>query len=667
MLDVPATRTMFECPGLSPRDARRLLVCERTNLLLVEFNTVSCSSRGAMDAAPWTGQGDSAPWMYHSVAGQYTLLEKQLVSDFSPCRHRPGPRVLQDSTNWHDAQLLPPYWGPLRQEGHWFSGKEPSKATSSPKAQRQPSPPYDGLPFIRRRDVNWASSHTAKGLAGNSPAGCRWNQGAPAKNKGGLPARAPPSYEAHMLLRLRAGQAPRKENWPCPPPYIAPPSYEAPHHTVQPQQRAGKEASAGRPIQAEAPKKYRERRGPCESGPLTPGPGRKAGQSQAKMPGSWSYLSGARTWGGGSRMQLERAEPFRSSVPGWDMSTQHRSHTLPRANKKSQGVPEPCRPLPNNPLQHTLPAGWGFGHAAGRPRVTGDSSKARGIFPKWKEPGGGQAALPNKSMPRRHGGLFVIDATRVVIQAHYILPPQTEHVHYLGQEGTDIIKAPVPPCSPPSVSMEERAARILGLSLNELRFTEARGESWGPGSPVQGIGESCPADMAPLGDFCGTGWPGGAHSAGASPRKPLPAPIPNSFGVGPTAQGMECPQERGTAAPCQEGSCLPKGKKEERPVFSAQSRSYVWDLKEAMLRIRRHTAPDSDTDEELEECQPASGQLTWKGRLNDGALSYSSSSLDSSSSNATVVPGNVGPALRNGPVSGSELLTVDGRGPAGPK
>lgn len=76
LLDVPATRTMFECPGLSPGDARQLRVCRRTNLLLVEFNAVSCSSRSTMEAGSWTGQGYSAPWMYHSMAGQYTWVQK---------------------------------------------------------------------------------------------------------------------------------------------------------------------------------------------------------------------------------------------------------------------------------------------------------------------------------------------------------------------------------------------------------------------------------------------------------------------------------------------------------------------------------------------------------------------------------------------------------------
>ncbi|CAI5765140.1 Uncharacterized protein PODLI_1B033937 [Podarcis lilfordi] len=643
---------MFECPGLSPGDARRLHVCERTNLLLVEFNTVSCSSRDAMEAELWTGQGYSAPWMYHSVAGQYTLLEKQLVSDFSPARRGLGARVLQDSTNWHDAQVFPPRWGPRRPEGRWFSGKDPSKAASPPKAPRQPNPPYDGLPTMCRRDV---SSQAAKGPAD----GCRWSRGAP-RGKGELPARAPPSYEAHMLLRLRAGPGPRKENWPRPPPYIAPPSYEAPHRTVQPKQRASKEASTAKPSPAEAPKKGREgTRRACESGPA----GRKAGRSPSKLPGSWSYLSGATTWGGGFGA---RPEPAGSRYPlgsCWDRSPQHRGHTLPRATKRGQ----PGRPHPGRPLQHTLPAGWGFSHAAGWPEAAavGGESKAagerrRGSFPKGKEPGGGHAP---RSTPRRRGGLFVIDATCVVIQAHYIPPPRTERVRYLGREETG---AAPPPGSPAPASMEERAARILGLPVSELGFAGAGGEAPGPGSPARGAAGSCASDAAPFGDARAVGQPAGPPSAPASPTKPVAAP--DGSQAGPTElAGLACPSQRGAAAPGQEGGCPPRGGKEAaaKPALPSPSRSYVRDLKEAMSRIRRHTAPDSDTDEELEqEWQPASGRAAWKRRLGEGALCYSSSSssLDSSSSNATVVPGSAPLGLRKGPESGWELPAAGGSG-----
>ncbi|XP_062977520.1 dendrin [Elgaria multicarinata webbii] len=663
---------MFE--RLSPGDARRLRICERTNLLLVEFNTVSCSSRSTMEPGiPWTGQSYSSPWMYHSMAGQYTLMEKQLVSDYSPCRRRPGPRVLQDSTNWHDGQL-PSRWGLLKQEGHWPSGKELSRAASSPKARRQQSPTYEGLHSACRRDATWGASHTAKegsrGLAGGPAANYRWNPGVPAKNKGDLPARAPPSYEAHMLLRLRAGQGPRKENWPCPPPYVAPPSYEAPHRTVQPQQRACKEAPAANQIQRETPRKCREleRVEACESGPLTHRPpGRKAGRCQAKMSGGWSYLSGARTWGG-PRMQSEREESSYGLVPGWNVSPQYQSHTLPRVKKRSKGAPVPCLALPSGPSQHMLPAGWGFSHAAGWPGALENRSRAadkpsRDLLPKWKEPsqakepGGSQAAFA-KPTPQRRGGLFVIDATCVVIQAHYILPPRTEHVRYLGQESPpEKVEAAAPPCSPAPASLEERAARILGLSLSELGFPEAGGENaLGPGSLEHGAGESGAVDVGVPGD--GTGQLGGAPSAPASPRKPLPATTPSSFEVGLPELGPGCPDKRGMAIPCQEGGCFRQS--EGQPALPTQSRSYVWDLKEAMSRIRRHTAPDSDSDEEMEkECQPACGRPVRRGQLHEGALSYSSSSsssLDSSSSSATVVPGPATPSPSNGPeeTTGSE-------------
>ncbi|XP_042303853.1 dendrin isoform X2 [Sceloporus undulatus] len=637
------------------------------------------SSQSTMEAGgTWTGQGYNAPWMHHSVAGQYTLLEKQLVSDLSPYRRRPVPRVLQDSTNWHDAQL-PSRWSLLKQEGQWFSGKDLSRVTSSPKAQWQPplplppqrSPTYGGLRPVHRRDGSWgAVSHLGRDgptdfLTGGSftaTPSCWWYpRGASAKSRCDPPVRAPPSYEAHMLLRLRAGQGPRKENWPHPPPYVAPPSYEAPHCTVQPQQpppmcqRPCKEALTGKQHQTMGPKKCGERiAGTYETrGPQSHGPGRKAGRRQAKIPGSWSYLSGASTWGG-PRRQPERAESINGLVPSWDMSPQDRSYTLPRISKRNKGVPVACPP------QHTLPAGLGFSHAVGCPpgAVGNGGNKAgdryiRDLMPKWKEPshtreaGGSQGSL-SKLTPRRCGGLFVIDATCVVIQAHYIPAPRTEHVRYLGQEGLDKVKAAVSPGSPAPVSMEERAARILGLSVSELGFTEAgKSKILGPGSPRQTVSESSAAEVTVAEKNYGTGQPRRAPSSLASPRKALPLPTPNNFQVKNTQEELPCPEDTGASTvPCQESvSGLPQREEEPEPIFPSQRRSYALELKEAMSRIRRHTAPDSDTDEELEkECEPVCGQpVEWKGGMNEGALYCSSSSLDSSSSNATVVPGNSTP------------------------
>uniref|UniRef100_A0A8C6VDK9 Dendrin n=1 Tax=Naja naja TaxID=35670 RepID=A0A8C6VDK9_NAJNA len=522
------------------------------------------------------------------------------MSDFSPCRHCPSFHVLQDSTNWHDAQF-PAGWGPLKQEGHWFSRKGWGKRTaSSPKAPRHHSPSYDGYNPVCQRDMNWGASHTTKGdpkapAPGGYLVSCRWNQAASAKKRRELPARAPPSYEAHMLLRLRAQQGPRKENWSHPPPYLAPPSYEASHHRVQPQQRAGKSDSVGKLIQNGAAKKYREREAGCESEPLTHTPGRKAGWWQTKMPGSWSYLSGARTWGG-PRMQLEKAKSPSHLGSGWDVSPQHRSHTLPLVNKRSQVMPLPC-----HPSQHTLPAGWGFSHAAGWCRSKRDGSRAKekrcqDFFPRWKEPSpsrklaGSQPAL-SKSMPRRHGGLFVIDATCVVIQAHYIPSPQMEQVCYLAQGEAGTIKSPTSPGSPAPTSMEERAARILGLPLRELGVTEAGQGIMAPKNPG-------PENGAIPGDSSGREKVKRVPSAPDSPWKLSGPPTPNHSQVGPAKQEPTYLEGKGSAAsPCPRRHGLPQRK--EEPGMSAQSQSYICDLKEAMSRIRRHTAPDSDTDEEV--------------------------------------------------------------------
>ncbi|XP_078240497.1 dendrin isoform X2 [Pogona vitticeps] len=636
---------------------------------LVQFN-----SRSTMEAGLWTGQGYSAPWMYHGAAGHYTLLEKQLDSDVSPCRYRPASRVLQDSTNWLDAQQLPPHWSLLKQEDHWFSGKELSGEVPSPKAQRQlqqHSPTYRGFPCWR--DRSWGGRPASKD---HSAANSKWYPGVPlAHSKSDLPARAPPSYEAHMLLRLRVGQGPRKENWPHPPPYVAPPSYEAPHLTVRPPQQqqlpppqryAHKDASsAGKQVLREAPRKA-QARAVGVRGPLMHGPGGKARQSPAEIPGSWSYLSGAGTWSG-PKMHPARAGQGESSdglLASWDMSPQHRSHTLPRRSKPTKGVPVP------HPPEHILPAGWGFSHTAAGPQaVAGKGSRVGGkqrkdLLPQWKEPGPGKESAGSqgalwKLTPRKRGGLFVIDATCVVIQAHYIPPPRMEHVRYLGlEERPDKVKvASSPRGSPGPVSMEERAARILGLSMSELGLSEA-GAGKTPGIPGPKVGESHVASATVSQEAYGTGQPGGQNSALASPRKPLlAAPALSSFQVGPKEQEVPSPDDRGTTVPCQENGCgLLQG--EGEPTLSTEKTSYALDLKEAMLRIRRHTAPDSDTDDDDEEeelekdSRPPGGQPVWRGRLNDGALSYSSSSLDSSSSNATVVPRNATPTLRNGPKAG---------------
>ncbi|XP_030115435.4 dendrin isoform X2 [Taeniopygia guttata] len=164
----------------------------------------------------------------------------------------------------------------------------------------------------------------------------------------------------------------------------------------------------------------------------------------------------------------------RRAVPGgW-------SHTLPRAATEAKhrlspggpGTPRHCQTLPRA--------------ATGRERVPGRGRGQRGT-----------------------GGHVLIDATRVVVRAQYVPPPQRQQVRY------------------------------------------ARG-SLGPGTPPRS--PSVPS---------GVGSPSAAPSP---PRQPSGGP-----GQSP-------------------GGC--RGGRGRRPVLYAQA------LREAVSRIRRHTAPDSDSDAE---------------------------------------------------------------------
>uniref|UniRef100_A0A8C5M1W8 Uncharacterized protein n=1 Tax=Leptobrachium leishanense TaxID=445787 RepID=A0A8C5M1W8_9ANUR len=147
---------------------------------------------------------------------------------------------------------------------------------------------------------------------------------------------------------------------------------------------------------------------------------------------------------------------------------------------------------------------------------------------------------------KENGGMFVIDATCVLVKAEYILPPQTEQVKLISypEDPQDMSKkkslsnqghlggiAKEKPISlhdsQSNTNLKERALRILGLSMVELdQKTNAK--------PIS------------------------SHPSPETPETPIKSYT-------------------------------------KRPNYFAK------DLREAVSRIRRHTAPDSDTDEELEK------------------------------------------------------------------
>ncbi|KAM6039137.1 dendrin [Chlamydotis macqueenii] len=195
------------------------------------------------------------------------------------------------------------------------------------------------------------------------------------------------------------------------------------------------------------------------------------------------------------------------------------SHTLPRVatearHRRSRGM-QSSPGGPSTPRHsQTLPRA-----AAGQERVLGCSRGRRGM-----------------------GGHVLIDATRVVVRAQYIPPPQLQQVRY------------------------------------------ARGS---------------PGPTAPLGSS-----PAPPRAA-TPPTAPLPPREPPDSPCSPWRSPAGCRGPRGRLPP-------------RRPTLYAQA------LREAVSRIRRHTAPDSDSEAE----GGAEGSCRWLCR-DARAYSSSSSSLES--------------------------------------
>ncbi|XP_065510360.1 dendrin [Caloenas nicobarica] len=195
------------------------------------------------------------------------------------------------------------------------------------------------------------------------------------------------------------------------------------------------------------------------------------------------------------------------------------SHTLPRAaTEAGHRRPRGTQPAPGGPStpchSQTLPRAVG-----GRDRVPGRGRGRRGT-----------------------GGHVLIDATRVVVRAQYVRPPQRQQVRYTGG-------------SP--------------------------GPSTPPGSPPVSQGAATP------------------------PAAPSPPRDPPGSPHGPWQSPGGCGGPRARPPP-------------RRPPLYSQA------LREAVSRIRRHTAPDSDSEAEGGAGGP------WRRHCRETApYSSSSSSLES--------------------------------------
>ncbi|XP_050780866.1 dendrin isoform X1 [Gopherus flavomarginatus] len=668
--------TMLGCPVLGGPGQRgapgtgHLQICKRTDLLVVEINTVSCCSHSsAMDPGHWPARGPGTPWIYRSISGEYACREKHFEAELWPAL-RPGPRVHQDST-WSRSIPLPQSPSSGNPRGLRLLGKGVRGDRDAP-SERKPRGSSEG-----RRGSGWAAPLERRGQgAAASILGRRWLAGSAMEV---LPA-GPPSYETHMLRRLRVGQGSRKSNEPRPPPYISPPAYDAPHRTL-PTKRP---RAAPAPPAAKRGRAAPHGKGPAGGSP-EPAPGSRGPQQRlARLPhevlGGWSYHAGSGSLGrrtGSGLLCLGLEGAVQSTARGGSAeslfhplsSPDSGSHTLPRAaggasRARSSGGWDAAGPG-SAPGRQRLPSGWGFGYAA-----SSTGSTRSGQREGWEQRGRPERRAPPSPCPvgqapgqaptaggqSRHGGIFVIDATCVVIRAKYIPPPKREQVRLLGSPPP---RDPASPCqrlllasrphlgaseraawpplpSPGDGSLGERAARLLGLPMAELGLEEPQGacaQQENPGHWSQQVGADLPGSPERL-----VGGPRvhGLPSPAASPKElpGVPGDSTNpSVEPGP-GWGREAP---GNGSSHGEPQALPPRARPcaKRPALCTR------DLREAVSRIRRHTAPDSDTDEEPEGLAPHS-HMAWRGRPRHEALACSSSSLESSGSDATVVPAGEG-------------------------
>ncbi|XP_074076857.1 dendrin [Macrotis lagotis] len=621
-----------EGPG-SPRkphdgESAGCLWVQKSKLLVIEVKTISCHySRWGPAHQPMDPTG--GPWVQEPSSHRYGLGQKPPERLL---RRAWVPRVLQEATNWgagHPSEIRPREQEKRKAASQERETKETERKRRKGGAGRSWSPP--GLfrseprsplgrarggggprpeprnvpkgPQPKVRQVPWLPEHLGPPGRPSRPATQSLREPGPSARAGpraGRPS-GPPSYEAHLLLRGAAGPAPRKR-WDRPPPYVAPPSYDGPHRTL----------GSKRPPQL-----------PRLPAPLVPAPAPalegKDGEERPKkrldpriyrdVLGAWGIRQGRGTGGGGKTSdRAPGVSPLGASGNGRELYSQPAADQAPRAETITSSTPQtpprtqlPLRDLSEGeradgeqswpcktrgPPQHsqTLPRPW----APGSPRAQGAPAERTGPrrppqFPtNGKETRGARTGSRSPRSSAGENGVFVIDATCVVIRAQFIPTPQVQHVLLLPSPGPregggspvlpksrkeegEEERALASPCpkllqssrlSPrpgrgaeaggqEDPSLEERASRILGLPLRELDL----------GAPPA-LGSSNP------------GASGGAAAGGAEGAR----------GSEPAAKGCQ-PAARGWA-------------RDPGPYAGA--------LREAVSRIRRHTAPDSDSDEALE-------------------------------------------------------------------
>uniref|UniRef100_A0A2K5UJY6 Dendrin n=1 Tax=Macaca fascicularis TaxID=9541 RepID=A0A2K5UJY6_MACFA len=412
----------------------------------------------------------------------------------------------------------------------------------------------------------------------------------------------PPSYEAHLLLRGSVGTAPRRR-WDRPPPYVAPPSYEGPHRTLGTKRGPGHSqvptSSAPPPTPARTeggrtkkrldPRIYRDvlgawglRQGQgllggspgCGAARARPEPGKgvvekSLGLAAADLnSGSDSHPQAKATGSAGTETTPAGSATAAPSAPRPAPRSRHhlKGSREGKEGKEQIWFPKCWIPSPKKqPPRHsqTLPRPWAPGGTGWRESL----GLAEGAGPEtlegWKATRRAHTLPRSSQGPSRGEGVFVIDATCVVIRSQYVPTPRTQQVQLLPSGVTRVVGESASQSKPgkeesegatvfPSPcrkrlsnsrllhqlgggrggeaeggrsgdsSLEERTSRILGLPAPEVNLRDAptqpgspEHQALGPGaSGAQGRAEG--SEVAVVQRRAGRGWRG--------PQGPTPGP-----------------------------------------------------------------------------------------------------------------------------------------------
>ncbi|KAH0510644.1 Dendrin [Microtus ochrogaster] len=551
MLDGP----LFSEGPNSPRELQdeelgSCLWVQKSKLLVIEVKTISChysrraASRQSMDIQA----------SYWARGPQSRTCRLRPGSPEPPPRRPWATRVLQEATNWR-AGTLAEVRAREQEKRKAASQEREAKETERKRrkaggARRSPL----GQPRPETRNALRAAQPTGFpvfsrperfGQVGRAPRPSALQQSDPGvawAGPWGGKRPGPPSYEAHLLLRGAAGTAPRRR-WDRPPPYVAPPSYEGPHRTLG--TKRGPELS----------------RAPTSSAPVPVATRTEAGRAKKRLDpriyrdvlGAWGLRQGRGLLGGAPGCAAARARP--ESCKG----AIEKSSGLAAAGLNSGGEGRPQA------------------KATGSPGIT----EAAPAGSTTRSP---PCPAPSSRGPSRREGIFVIDATCVVIKSQYVPTLRTQQVQLLPSGkpciGNDSPRQPKP-CHEEGEGVAANPSVCQKLLLSS-------GISNQPGG-----GRECEAEGGEQGDSsledrasCNLGLPvcevnlRDASTQPGSPEHPT---------LGPAALGCAVGVLRRTGG-----------------GWARTPGPYAGALREAVSRIRRHTAPDSDSDE-AEELSDHSG------------------------------------------------------------